>query len=164
MKCSNWQDLILTDYLDNQMNEEQTTLVEEHLSDCRECREFAANARKAVIEPFENAQRKEPSEVVWQNIKKAISEEQEEGEFVSLWERVKETIFIPKPALAFAAIAIVLVIGVLILGGYNHRLQIAKNAALQDQSDDVDYVLDELAAYSEENNFDEPTGIEEYFL
>ena len=164
MKCNDWQDLILTDYLDDQMSKERTIQLEEHLSTCQECREFVAHARKAVIEPFENAEKAQPSEKVWHNIKDAIGEEQEAEEFVSLWDRIRAIIFIPKPAMALATTAIVLVAATFIFNHYHQQFQMAKYVAMQNQVDDINYVLDELAAYSEENNFYEQTDIEEYFL
>jgi len=164
MKCNDWQDLILTDYLDDQMSKEQTIQLEEHMSACQECREFVAHTRKAVIEPFEHVQKTEPSEQIWQNIKEAISEERESEDFVSLWDRFKEIVFIPKPAMAFVTVIIALLATTVTFNYYNQQFQMAKYIAIQDQADDVDYVLDELAVYSEENNFYEITGIEEYFL
>jgi len=134
------------------------------LSDCSQCREFTANARKAVMEPFQHAQKVEPPEEVWQNIKEAISQEQDVNEFVSLWDRIKEIVFIPKPAMAFATIVIVLIAATFTFDQYNQRFQRAKYAMTQSETDDIDYALDELAAYSEENNLYEQTGIEEYFL
>jgi len=164
MKCNDWQDLILTDYLDDQMSKERTIQLEEHLSACQECREFVAHARKAVIEPFESAQRVEPSEKVWHNIKDAIGEEQGAEEFVGLWDRIKEAVFIPKPAMAFATVIIALLAATVAFDHYNQQFQTAKYIAIQNQTDDINYALDELAVYSEENNFYEPTEIEEYFL
>ena len=164
MKCHEWQDLILTDYLDGQLGKEHTAQLEEHLSGCQECQEFVTSARKAVIEPFEHAQKAEPSETVWHNIKKAINEEQECGESVSVWERIKEVIFILRPAMAFATVIIVLLAATVTFDRYYQQFQAAKVIAIQNQANDINYALDELAAYSEENNFYETTGIEEYFL
>jgi len=164
MKCREWQDLILTDYLDDQMDKEQVARLEEHLSVCEECREFSTHARKAVIEPFTQAQKLEPSEKVWQNIKGAIAEEQEAGEFVSLWDRIRTIVFIPRPAMALATIVIVLMTVTFTFNHYNQQFQSTRRAVIQSQEDDIDYALDELASYSEENGFYELTGIEEYFL
>jgi len=164
MKCREWQNLILTDYLDDQMSKEQAVQLEEHVSDCAECREFIAHARKSVIEPFECVEKAEPSEQVWQNIKEAINEGQEAEDYVSLWDRIREIIFIPKPAMAFATIVVVFLAVTFTFDHYNQRFQTAKYAMIKSQADDIDYVLDELAIYSEENNFYELTGIEEYFL
>jgi len=164
MKCHDWQNLILTDYLDNQMSKEQTVPLEEHLSACQECREFVTHARKAVIEPFKYVQKAEPSERVWRNIKEAIGEGQETEEFVSLWDRIKEIVFIPRPAMALATTVIIIMAVTFIFNHYNQQFQMAKHAVIQSEMDDINYALDELAAYSEENNFYEQTGIEEYFL
>jgi len=163
MKCHDWQNLILTDYLDNQMSKERTASLEDHLSACQECREFVTHARKAVIEPFKYAQKVEPSERVWQNIKEVIDEEKS-VEFVSLWERFKKVVFIPKPAMAFTTVIIALLAATVTFDYYNQRFRITKSPITQDQTDDLNYVLDELAIYSEENNFYEITDIEEYFL
>lgn len=164
MKCHDWQDLILTDYLDKQMSKEQMVLVEEHLSDCSQCREFAANARKAVVEPFKYAQKVEPSERVWHNIKAVIGEEEKVEEFVGLWGRIREIVFIPKPAMALAATVIVIMAVTFTFDHYNQQFQVTKRAVTQSEADDINYALDELAAYSGENGFYEQTGIEEYFL
>ena len=164
MKCREWQDIILTDYLDDQMNKEQVVQLEEHLSSCQECREFSANARKAVIEPFEHVQKGEPSENVWHNIKEAISENQDEREYVHLWDRIKELVFIPRPAMAFTTIAILFLSVTLVLNNRNQQLQIVKSVLMQSQMDDVSYAFDELAYFSEENGLYEETDIEEYFL
>lgn len=164
MKCHDWQDLILTDYLDDQMSKEQTVSLEEHLSACQECREFVAHARKAVIEPFQYAQKAEPPEKVWQSIKEVIGQGQDAEELVSFWDRIREIIFIPKPAMALATTVIVIMAATFTFNHYNQQFQIAKYAVTQSETDDINYVLDELAAYSEENNLYEQTGIEEYFL
>lgn len=164
MKCCEWQDTILTDYLDDQMDKEQMAHLEKHLSICQECREFAAHARKAVIEPFEHAHRAEPSQEVWRNIKEAIAEGKEVVEFVSLWDRIRAIVFIPRPAMALATTVIVLITVMVTFNHYNQQFQSTRRAVIQSQEDDIDYALDELASYSEENGFYELTGIEEYFL
>jgi hypothetical protein len=164
MKCSEWQEIILTDYLDDQMGKEQAVQLEEHLLACHECLEFVSIARKAVIEPFEHAQKAEPSERIWHNIKKAIGEEQESEDFASWWDRIKGFIFIPKPAMAFATVVVVLLAATFTFERYNQQFQISKRAVIQSQIEDITYVVEELASFSEENNSYVLTGMEEYFL
>ena len=44
--CKKSQELMLTDYLDDQMTAKEKARIEEHLESCRKCREFSIAARK----------------------------------------------------------------------------------------------------------------------
>jgi len=159
MNCRDCQELILTDYLDNQMEKGEREKIEGHLSSCPGCREFAFNARKTVMEPFEHAQRPQPPESVWHNIKEAISDERSVEDRISLLDKLRNFIAIPKPAMAFVMIVVLLVAVKLTVNSQWQRMETAKGAI-----EDISYVIDEIAYLSEENGFDELTDIEEYFL
>jgi len=163
MDCDEYQNRILTDYLDNQMNENERETLEKHLLSCRNCHEFYQSARKAVMEPFEEAQRGEPSEQVWQNIKNAISEEKNVPETTGLLDWLKGFSLVPKPAVVFA-ITFVFIMGVAVTVNNTQQFRITKNAITQSQAEDISYALDELASISEENSAYERSDIEEYFL
>ncbi len=103
MKCKEAQELILTDFIDEQLAARQQKQIEAHLKDCPRCREFAAHARKIVAEPFLRAEKIEPPETLWLGIRERLSAERDRtarGRIVALLEKL--TALVPAPAAAFA--------------------------------------------------------------
>ena len=80
MNCKKIQDLILTDYLDDQISEKEKRPIEEHLSHCRFCRDFAAAARKVGAGLFTNLDKVGPPEFVWRRIRENIIAQQRKKE------------------------------------------------------------------------------------
>jgi anti-sigma factor RsiW len=159
MNCKDCQELILTDYLDNELNKEERGEVDQHLSSCQACREFALNAQAAVMEPFDAAERPEPPESVWHNVKAAIREEQNTEGRISFLDNIKNLIVLPKPALAFAMVVILIVMAKAMINFEQPKAETAKSGI-----EDITYAMEEIAYLSEDNNIDQPTDIEEYFL
>lgn len=77
MKCEQIKDLVLTDYIDGQMEADDKQLLEEHLKACRACHEFALSVQKELVTPFGDAPRPEVPPAVWQKIKAEITAEEE---------------------------------------------------------------------------------------
>lgn len=73
MKCEKIRDLILTDFLDDQLSSGIKKKVESHLDQCVQCREFLHSLQEAAVLPFKQAQESLPPEFVWQRIKAGIS-------------------------------------------------------------------------------------------
>ena len=46
MNCKKAQELMLTDYLDDEISEKEKARIEEHLESCQKCREFSIDAKK----------------------------------------------------------------------------------------------------------------------
>ena len=117
MNCKRMQGLILTDYIDNQMDEKEKLSIEEHLSDCRSCRDFALNARKACVGSFANVEKVNPPEFVWRRVREGIITQQRKKENFALrfLEKIKYAFYIPNPAIAFATIVALM----LVFGGIN---------------------------------------------
>lgn len=76
MNCEKIQELILTDYADNQMPQEQKSQLEKHLAGCAHCREFAQVVQTNVVQPFALAERLVPAESVWNKIKEELTQEE----------------------------------------------------------------------------------------
>lgn len=173
MKCKECQEYILTDYIDNEFKKDIKQKMEDHFSMCHECKEFAVMARKAVVEPFEKSERVEPPEMVWENIKGEISEGNLENQ-VDWLERFKKVLF-PRPAFAFATLACLLLM-VLVLNPGKKQGNVVKKDVSQIQefvkkyseesqfniSEQVEYIV---YLFDEQNGYEEyGTSIEEYFL
>ncbi len=167
MNCEKVKELIITDYLDRQVNEEQKEQIEEHLASCRHCKEYELAARKTVIDLFNNAERLRPPEAVWHKIKEKIEEEQElTSPFADLIRRIKSFLYVPKPALAVATIIVALLIMVTIIKLPSENQEIMK-ANLENQENQIECITYLLRVFNqdsmnENNGFG--TSIEDYFL
>ncbi len=77
MKCEYVKELILTDYLDGQLEKEQKAQIEKHLTICKGCKEYELLTRTAVVEPFDNLEKQSPPEATWHNIRVQIEKEKQ---------------------------------------------------------------------------------------
>lgn len=166
MKCKKIKELILTDYLDGQMDEEQKKQIEKHLASCVHCKEYELVTRKTVIEPFSNTERLNPPEIIWHKIKEQIEEKQQQelsSPFADLIRRIKSLLYVPKPALAVATIVIVSLITVTIIRLPSKNQEIVK-VSPENQVECVNYLISVFNQDSLDENNDFGTSIEEYFL
>ena len=108
MNCKKIQDLIITDYIDGQMDGKQKSFIDQHLTQCSICTGYLSGIRKAAITPFVNASKEVPVQLLWAKIKHTIEEEQQHQLEVSLkptfWERFRLAVHIPRPAFALATV------------------------------------------------------------
>ncbi len=166
MNCKNVEELILTDYLDGQMDEGQKKQLEKHLASCVHCREYELAVRKTVIGPFDNSERVNPPAVIWHKIKEQIEEEQKEeltSPFADFIRSIKSLLYVPKPAFAVAMIVILLLVTVSVIKLPSKNQEIVK-VDTENQVECITYlisVFDQDSA-NEDNDFE--TSIEEYFL
>ncbi len=171
MKCRDVREFILTDYLDERMSGDAQTALERHLAECGGCREFEAQARQVVMEPFRQADRLYPPDAVWEKIHARILEENQAragSRLGAFWAGLSSRVPLPKPALAAAALVGVMAIA---LTFTLHRLPMqGPELARLDIEAEATYVaalLDGTSAASvsesgENGGFG--TAIEEYFL
>jgi len=165
MQCKDIQEWIITDYLDEQMDEGQKKDIESHIGVCRECCKFARNAKETVIDPFEQTQDLSPSLKVWQNIKEAIEPKQEtiEGPLTEFWEKARKLFPVPRPAFALAVIVILGLTSVFSLSnkmGKNDITQVSP----QEEVEYLAYWIDETDSAGLDENGGYGTALEEYFL
>ncbi len=167
MNCKNVEDLILTDYLDGQMDEEQKKLIEKHLASCVHCREYVLTARKTVIAPFDNSERVNPPAVLWHKIREQIDEEEQPealtSPFADFIHSIKSLLYMPKPAFAVAMIVILLLVTVSVVKLPSKNQEIVK-VDTENQVECITYLISvfDQDSMSEDDNFEDP--IEEYFL
>ncbi len=166
MKCKKIKELILTDYPDGQMDEEQKKQIEKHLASCVHCKEYELVTRKTVIEPFSNTERLNPPEIIWHKIKEQIEEKQQQelsSPFADLIRRIKSLLYIPKPALAVATIVIVSLITVTIIRLPSKNPEVMK-VNPEKQIECINHLISVFSQDSMNGNKDFGTSIEEYFL
>lgn len=161
MNCEKIQELLLTDYIDGQLDPKWKSEVDNHVAGCVACREFAATARKTAVEPFLRAETFRPPEQVWMNIKGTALAGQKvpPDPLAEFWQRVSEFIHVPRPAFAFAVVLIMAVM----VGGLTRltvKPKIDPTGQIEYLSALLDPVSDPLA--DEENGLG--TSVEQYFL
>jgi predicted anti-sigma-YlaC factor YlaD len=165
MNCKDIKDLILTDYLDGEMNEEEKMRIEEHLARCPDCKEFSINARETVMRLFKEPERISPPEYLWRRIKETIlTEERKKVPFVAkIFERLKGLLYIPKPALAIVTV-LVLIIAVGTMATIRVNNQERLQAGIQEQIEYFDYLSESSGGTSADYSADLGTPVEQYFL
>jgi len=138
MNCQRIQDLILTDYTDNEAPEAVRRQVEEHLAVCSACREFRAAVRTKAIQPLQDAERPEAPARLWARVTSEIYAQHLKPAPAGILERLRGLVTSPKPALALSTVAVLLVFGVVLARTYvserAERHELAESA-IQDQID-----------------------------
>lgn len=113
MNCKKARELILTDYLDEQMEAEPQKSLEDHLSACFHCREFVSVAQKNILKPFMDAEKAHPSDQVWRQIKETIKEGPESAmpDSLTVFLNIFKKYFLfPKSAYALAGILVLILV------------------------------------------------------
>ena len=165
MKCKKIREIILTDYIDGQLNEKQRSSLGLHLAECKGCKEFSTYAVKNIAGLFTNAERLIPSEIVWRRIKGSIEAEEtnKPGVVIGFFERLKGTLYIPKPATIFVTTLTFILVASLALALYiGNQNKLNYNSQKTIQSTDYYEELFSDAYTTKDTGFG--TAIEENFL
>ena len=165
MKCKKIQEIILTDYLDGQLNEKQKSSLGLHLAECKGCKEFSTYAMKNIAGLFTNAERLIPSEIVWRRIKGNIEAERpnKPGFVIGFFERLKGSLYIPKPVTIFVTALTFILVASLVLAlyiGNQNKLNYNSQKTIQDK----DYYEELLSDTYTTKDTGFGTAIEENFL
>ncbi len=168
MKCEDVKELILTDYLDEQLGKEQKTQIEKHLAICRDCKEYELLTRTAVVDPFNNVKRHNPPEAAWHKIREQIEKEKlprqgPTSSFADLINRVKTFLYIPKPAFVATTIAVLLLVVVTVIKLQPEDQKIVK-VSPEKQIECIMYLISVFDQETINGNDDLGTSIEELFL
>ncbi|MFA6320309.1 MAG: zf-HC2 domain-containing protein [Candidatus Omnitrophota bacterium] len=161
MNCKKIRQVILTDYLDGEMDAKGKSLIDEHMAKCPVCKSFYLNVKKASEEVFLNAKCANPPEYVWRRIKEGIlSEREKKKSFVpDILSGLKSILYIPKPAFAIASVLIL----VIAIGTMAH-FRSGYNRAAAEQLDYFNYLTVSSADASANNSTGLGTTIEKYFM
>lgn len=164
MNCKETQQLIITDYIDGEIDGREKARIEGHVAVCRECRKFYEGAKEVTTGLFNGLDRAEPAEHVWQNIKAEITagHERRPAFIRGIFERLRYVFYIPRPAFAVATIlTMLLIFGTVTRLVYNRaELQAPGTAAQIEYFDYVGRTADVQA--NGNGGFD--TAVEQYFL
>ena len=165
MDCKKAKGLILTDYLDGRMGAEEGKRIEEHLAHCPECNRLSMAARKTGNELFAGIEKADVPEYLWHRVRETIlAEERERRAYApGFFRKLRAILYIPKPALAVAAVIIMLIaIGTMTKFKINNQAVIT--ADMPGQTEYFDYLTTDAANSSMNDNGIFGTSIEKYFM
>jgi hypothetical protein len=74
-KCDYFKDLILTDYIDGELDKNSVGSLESHLLDCHDCRAFLKEVKNNAAMPFQQALHQLPPAELWDSINQSIEQE-----------------------------------------------------------------------------------------
>ncbi|MBF0484783.1 MAG: zf-HC2 domain-containing protein [Candidatus Omnitrophica bacterium] len=150
MKCEDMRNLLLTDYLDGELDAERRFQVEVHLKSCYQCKDFFAEVKTQIKNPLDNYEVKKVPDSIWLNIKERIEEQQARAFNIS--EKINSWLWGWKPALTLA-LTLIIFVGVFFI----NNVKISSKAI--DKTDTTVYLVD-----NEEDVAGFGTNIENYFL
>ncbi len=170
MNCERIKELIMTDYIDNELKSGLKEKIESHIKECANCRQLEQDLKRQACLPFRNLETLIPDDTLWQKIRERVVTEQLTSEparepiFVNILERIKNSLFPTfgeslglKRVVVYASILIVFCT----LGITGKMLYSQRNNA---------YVKEEVTDYIELGTLDNGytddlgTAIEEFFL
>ena len=159
MLCKAIKDLVLTDYLDQQLDGELKGNIESHLATCPDCAAFARDVQKTLADPFKSIVRQKVPERVWESIKANIPVKVSLADKVTgLLERITPVFSFPRLSPILAGVAVMLIVGATVFYG-----QQAKQVRVKEQVEYLAYLLTPADPQESENSSME-TPIEKYFL
>ena len=163
MNCKKVRDL-LTEYLDGEIEPGLRSDIARHISSCQACRELAGSMKKFAIEPLANAQKVTAPEGLWDQIRARIDKEEKKAlDPAFLIERLFAYVAARRPALAFAAAAVV-IIAVATLAGLPLTGRNETNAYIREQVEFYSYLDGENGSNGDSAMAGLGSSGEDYFL
>jgi len=167
MNCKKIRELILTDYLDEEVDEEQKKVIVHHLADCVDCQTFMMTAKKTVNEPFGNVESINPDEFLWHKIKRMIEAEKQRQNkpTIGILSMIRDRSRILIPAVVMAVVVIVVI--------WTDIITFKQSSFYKKETTDLSQetflglnsdMEDESVEHALMKNVNFQTAIEEYFL
>lgn len=158
MDCIKCKDLILTDYIDGQMQPKAKAALEAHIAQCADCAALAKEAGQLLSVPFAQAQRQEVPPYLWHRIKTSVERQAYAPAAPTVWERLRGAMALPRLAPALATFVLVALVGTVSIKQYN-----VQQAKAEGQGQYLAYVL-ASSDTAESDNGNLGTSLEDYFL
>ena len=163
-KCDHFKDLILTDYIDGELDKVSVESVEIHLLDCSDCRAFFKEVKDAtVIFPVScraNVLHQAVPAELWGMIKENIEHEnQATSPLENFIEKLKGLMVFPRMVPVFASLVLMLLVGSVTLNTIH-----VQRAQAKAQGEYLVSMLEPAGPSTPSDNNDLGTPIEHYFL
>lgn len=76
MNCQKIREVILTDYIDNELEEKTQTKIKNHLANCPACRNVEKALKAMIVEPLRNSESFNPPAVLWSKIRNKLAQKE----------------------------------------------------------------------------------------
>ena len=162
--CERFKDLILTDYIDQELDSQGKLELENHLKICSHCRDFLQEVKNETIPALEPIDRPPVPERIWTAIKERIEAQEQSSPYsVGFWQRLRESCSFPQLAPVIGAMAL---FTIFLVGNFYNQEN--KQARAKAQVEYLAYVLEpEMTTLDSDLDSDEEdtqNEIENYFL
>ena len=158
-KCDHFKDVILTDYIDGELDKNSLRDAENHLLECGDCRSFLKVVKDSTRLPLRQAL-SEPPAYLWDAIRQGIElEKQATSPFADFIDNLKGFIFGPRIVSVFVSLVLMFVVGSVTL----NTIQV-RQAKQADQGEYLVLLLSSRDSIVASDNNDLGTPIEHYFL
>jgi hypothetical protein len=152
--------------MDQETSESVQKQIQAHLAACADCRQFEKALREKVSQPFKGIEEVRPPEEVWHKIQEAI-EEEEQAQYAPaflerLWDFLRNSFPVRRPAFAFSTVISVIIVAVLLLQLPFQKQRLIKDY-LQEQSEFM-LSLNNPVNGDSEQDFSFNTAVEQYFF
>jgi anti-sigma factor RsiW len=110
MRCEEVRELLLSDYIDGELDAAAAALVKEHVGACASCAALEARVRGQAVAPFRAAREAAPPKRVWKAVERRITGPAARGGvFAGLGGALRGFFALPqlRPAIAAAAVALI---------------------------------------------------------
>jgi anti-sigma factor RsiW len=159
-KCDYFKDLILTDYIDGELDKNSAGNLESHLLDCSDCRVFLKEVKDNAALPFQQALHQPAPARLWDTIKQSIEHEnQAKSPLADRIAQLKGWVFAPRMVPVFASLILMFLAGDVAL----NTIQI-QQAREKDQGEYLVALLSLRDSSVPSENNDWGTPLEHYFL
>ena len=163
MNCNNIKELILTDYVDNELAPDKRTLLETHLMNCPACRNLASSIKETAGILADGKRVSLDRDKIWQKITAEIASEKSPS---IIYEPRRQMSLLEKifPVARPAVVGVGLVLLIVLTTFYFKPVNTAK---LQEQEEGIEYLaytVDAIDTIDDVESDGFGTSIEEYFL
>ena len=162
-KCDHFKDLILTDYIDGELDKNSVGNLESHLLDCSDCRVFLKEVKDNAALPFQQALRQPVPAEFWDTIKQSIEHENQArsplADCIAQLKGLIAFLAFPRMAPVFASLILMLLVGSVTL----NTIQIQRTRE-KDQGEYLVSLMSSRDSSVPSDNNDLGTPIEHYFL
>lgn len=135
MRCEIIKDILITGYIDNELDEKTRVVVDEHLKTCSECNAFLGEYTALAGKVFTSPEKTEVAQEVWTEISSRI-----EGADNPLVKVLKHLggIFIPlRPVVVYCAMALIVFSAGI---GFRTHIAFEKDQAAMYVKEEIDYL------------------------
>lgn len=159
-QCKKFQDLILTDYVDNELDQKGRQEVEAHLVSCSACRLFEKRVKDKLSLPLREVKHEPLPDDLWPQIKEKIVKKPEVfSGLTGLLDLLYSPFFYRRLVPAVAGIMIAFLAGSMVF--YTHQVRVAKE---NEQGSYLVSLFEVSGSQEYGNEGSSVNPIEEYFL